>query len=155
MEGRHLISEGTHEGLTWVIWARRDQPRQGDLLTMVRVTDGSGRILHAAGSGGLPLDPGRRLKVNSGGSDEGPRVVLARVHPDVRRLALTVENGDSLDVPLNDHPAVPEVRIGCLLLPRDTALDSVAGFTADGTEAERLSLKLQQGQWEAMLSRHG
>ncbi len=154
MEGAHLIAEGTSEGLAWRSWARRDQPRKGDLLNMVRVTDPGGRILHAAGSGGLPLEPGQRLKVSTGGSDEGPRVLLARVHPDIRKLTLTTENGDALDVPLYDHPDIPEVRFGLLLLARETVLDSIAGLTGDGAEAERFSLKFQQGQWEAMQSRH-
>lgn len=149
MEGRHLIAEGTYQGLTWVIWARRDQPREGDLLTMARVTDADGRILHAAGTGGPPLDPGQRLKVSTGGSEEGPRVLLARADPEVRRLVLAVENGDTQDVPLYDHADFPEVRFGSLLLPRDLVLDSVAGLDGDGGELARFSLKFQQGQWEA------
>lgn len=149
MEGRHLIAEGTYEGLTWVIWARRDQPRQGDLLTMIRVTDPDGRILHAAGTGGLPLDAGQRLKVSTGGSDEGPRVLLARVDPGVRKLVLLTENGDTRDVALHDHADFPEVRFGARLLPRDLVLDSIAGLDDAGNELARFSLKFQQGQWEA------
>ncbi len=148
MDGRHLIAEGTYDGLTWVSWARRDQPREGDLLSMIRVSDAGGLILHAGGTGGRPLDSGQLLKVNTGGSEEGPRVLLARVHPDVRRLTLTIESGDSLDVPLYDQPEIPEVRFASLLLPRDLVLDAVAGFGADGKELERLSLKFQQAQWE-------
>lgn len=148
MEGRHLIAEGTYHGLAWVAWARRDQPREGDLLSMIRVTDAHGRILHGSGSGGRPLDPGQLLKVSTSGSEEGPRVLLARVHPDVRRLVLSAASGDDVDVPLYDQPAIPEVRFASLLLPRDMVLDSVAGFGADGNELERFSLKFQQGRWE-------
>lgn len=153
MEGRHLIVEGTYDGLAWVVWARRDQPRRGDLLSMIRVTDADGRILHGGGAGGRPLDPGQLLKVTTGGSDEGPRVLLARVHPEVRQLILTMENGSTLDVPLYDQPAIPEVRFGSLLLDRDLILDSVAGFDSTGRELERFSLRFQQGRWEGYSSR--
>jgi hypothetical protein len=149
MEGRHLIAQGTYDGLAWMSWARRDQPREGDLLSMIRVTDPGGRILHGGGIGGRPLDPGRLLKITTGGSDEGPRVLLGRVHPDVQRVVLTTADSGELDVPLYGHPDVPGVRFAALLLPRDVVLDSVAGFGTDGTELERLSLKLQQGQWES------
>ena len=149
MEGRHLIAEGTYEGLAWVSWARQDQPREGDLLSMIRITEPSGRILHGGGTGGRPLDPGQLLKITTGGSDEGPRVLLGRVHPDVRRLVVTTGDGDELDVPLYDQPDIPGVRFASLLLARDLVLDSCAGFSGDGKELERLSLKLQQGQWES------
>ena len=149
MEGRHLIAEGTYEGLAWVSWARRDQPREGDLLSMIRITDPSGRILHGGGAGGRPLDPGQLLKVITGGSDEGPRVLLARVHPDVRRLVVTTADGNDVEVPLYDQPDIPEVRFASLLLPRDLVLDAVTGLSADGAELERFSLKFQQGQWES------
>jgi hypothetical protein len=149
MEGRHLIAEGTYDGLAWVSWARQDQPREGDLLSMIRITDAGGRILHGGGTGGRPLDPGQLLKISTGGSDEGPRVLLGRVHPDVQRLVLTTAHGDELDVPLYGHPDVPGIRFAAMLLPRDVVLDSVAGLGAGGRELERLSLKLQQGQWES------
>lgn len=148
MEGRHLIAKGIYDGLAWVAWARRDQPREGDLLSMIRVTDADGRILHGGGTGGSPLDPGQLLKVTTGGSEEGPRVLLARVHPSVRRLVLTIENGETLDVPLYDQPDIPEVRFAAMLLPRDLILESVAGLDEDGTEVERFSLKFQQSRWE-------
>jgi hypothetical protein len=148
MEGRHPIAEGTYDGLAWVTWARRDQPRDGDLLSMIRVTDANGRILHGGGAGGRPLDPGQKLKVSTGGSDEGPRVLLARVHPDVRRLVLTSADGDPVDVPLYDQADIPEVRFASLLLPRDLILESIAGLDDDGKELERFSLTFQQGQWE-------
>ena len=78
MSGRVVVAEGTHsDGLTWVIWARRHEPRQGDLLSMIRVTDAAGRILHGDGRAGPPLPPGHVLNVSSGGSDEGPRTLLA------------------------------------------------------------------------------
>ena len=108
MGGRYVVAEGTHgDGLTWVIWARRHEPRKGDLLSMIRVTDASGRILHGGGRAGPPLPPGHVLNVTSGGSDEGRGPLLARVDPRVRRLELKVEDGTTLDVPLYDcrrHP---------------------------------------------------
>ena len=72
MGGRFVVAEGTHgDGLTWVVWARRHEPREGDLLSMIRVTDASGRILHGGGRAGPPLPAGHVLNVTSGGSDEG------------------------------------------------------------------------------------
>ena len=150
MGGRYVVAEGTHgDGVTWVIWARRHEPREGDLLSMIRVTDGTGRILHGGGRAGPPLDPGHMLNVTADGGDEGPRALLARVHPSVRRLELKMGDGTRLDVPLYDCPDIPEVRFASLLLPRDVTLDSVTGFGAKNEELERFDLRFYQGRWEA------
>ncbi len=150
MNGRYVVAEGTHEaGVSWVVWARRNEPHDGDLLSMIRLTDSSGRIMHAGGSSGPPLHPGYMLDVSTGGSEEGPRALLARVAPAVRRLELRTRDGATMDVPLFDCPDIPEVRFGALLLPRDLSLDSLAGFGAKDTEVERFDLRLQQGRWEA------
>jgi hypothetical protein len=149
MGGRYLVAEGTHgDGLTWVIWARRHEPREGDLLSMIRVTDATGRILHGGGRAGPPLPPGHVLNVTSGGSDEGPRTMLARVDPRVRRLELKLEDGTTFDVPLYDCADIPEVRFASLLLPRDVALGSLTGFGAKKEELERLDLRFYQARWE-------
>jgi hypothetical protein len=150
MNERYVVAEGTHEaGVSWVVWARRNEPHDGDLLSMIRLTDSSGRIVHAGGSSGPPLHPGHMLDVSTGGSEEGPRALLARVAPAVRRLELRTRDGGTMDVPLFDCPDIPEVRFGALLLPRDLSLDSLAGFGAKGAEIERFDLRLQQGRWEA------
>ena len=149
MGGLFVVAEGTHsDGLTWVIWARRHEPRKGDLLSMIRVTDAAGRVLHGGGRAGPPLYPGHVLNVSTGGSDEGPRALLARVDPSVRRLELKVEGGATLDVPLYDCPDIPEVRFASMLLPRDVVLESVAGFGAKNRELERFDLRFYQGRWE-------
>jgi len=149
MGGRYVIAEGTgNDGLAWVIWARRHEPHEGDLLSVIRITDATGRILHGAGRTGPPLPPGRVLNVTSDGSDEGPRALLARVDPSVRRLELKVQGGTTLDVPLYDCPEIPEVRFASLLLPRDVILESVAGFGAKDKELERFDLRFYQGRWE-------
>jgi hypothetical protein len=149
MSGRVVVAEGTHsDGLTWVIWARRHEPREGDLLSMIRVTDAAGRILHGGGRAGPPLPVGHVLNVTSGGSDEGPRTLLARVDPRVRRLELKVQDGTPLDVPLYDCPDIPEVRFASLLLPRDVALESLTGFGAKNEELERFDLRFYQARWE-------
>ena len=149
MSGKYMIAAGTHgDGLTWVIWARRHDPHEGDLLSMIRITDATGRILHGAGRAGPPLHPGHVLNVSSGGSHEGPRVLTARVDPRVRRLELKVRDGTAFDVPLYDCSDIPEVRFASLLLPRDVTLDSVAGFGAENEELERFDLRFDQGRWE-------
>jgi hypothetical protein len=150
MDGRYVVAQGTHDaGVSWVIWARRDEPRDGDLLSMIRLTDSSGRIVHAGGSAGPPLYPGSLLNVSTGGSEEGPRALLARVDPAVRRLELRTHKGATMDVPLFDCPDIPEVRFAALLLSRELSLDSLAGFDAKGAELERFDLRFQQGRWEA------
>lgn len=150
MDERYVVAEGTHDaGVSWVVWARRDEPREGDLLSMIRVRDSDGRIVHAGGSSGPPLYPGRLLKVSTGGSEEGPRAVLARVDPKVRRLELRTREGGAMDVPLFDCADIPEVRFAALLISRDLSLDSVAGFDEKGAELERFDLRFQQGRWEA------
>jgi len=149
MGGRFVVAEGTHgDGLTWVIWARRHEPREGDLLSMIRVTDANGRILHGGGRAGPPLPVGHVLNVTTGGSDEGPRTLLARVDPRVRRLELKIENGATFDVPLYDCADIPEVRFASLLLPRDVALESVTGFGAKNEALERIDLRFYQARWE-------
>ena len=150
MDGRHVVAAGTDDaGVSWVIWARRDQPRDGDLLSMIRLTDTGGRILHLGASSGPPLYPGRLLNVATSGSEEGPRALLARVDPKIRRLELRVHDGGTTNVPLYDCAEIPEVRFAALLLPRGELLDSVAGFAAKGRELERFDLRFQQGRWEA------
>jgi hypothetical protein len=149
MGTRYVVAEGTYgDGLTWVIWARRHEPKKGDLLSMIWVSDAAGRILHGGVRAGPPLDPGHVLNVTAGGSDEGPRALLARVDPRVRRLELKTHNGAALDVPLYDCPDIPEVRFASLLLPRDVRLESVTGFGAKNEELERFDLRFYQGQWE-------
>ncbi len=149
MNRRYVVAEGTHEaGVSWVVWARRDEPRNGDLLSMIRLTDSGGRIVHAGGSSGPPLYPGNMLNVSTGGSEEGPRALLARVDPAVQRLELRTRDGATMDVPLFDCPDIPEVRFAALLLPRDLSLDSLTAFNAKGAELERFDLRFQQGRWE-------
>jgi hypothetical protein len=149
MGGRYVVAEGTHgDGLTWVVWARRHEPYEGDLLSVIRVTDATGRILHGSGRAGPPLHAGHVLNVTSDGGAEGPRTLLARVDPSVHRLELKVRDGSTLDVPLYDCPDIPEVRFASLLLPRDVVLESVTGFGARNKELERFDLRFYQGRWE-------
>ncbi|HEY7429722.1 MAG TPA: hypothetical protein VH641_03200 [Streptosporangiaceae bacterium] len=150
MDGRYHVAEGSYgDGVTWVVWARRNEPREDDLLSMIRVTDADGRILHAGGSSGPPLYPGHVLNVSTSGSEEGPRALLARVDRGVRRVELRAQDGSTQDVPLYDCEAVPEVRFAALLFPRDLPLESVAAFGTKGAELERFDLRFQQGRWEA------
>lgn len=150
MNGRYTVAEGSYgDGLTWVVWARRGEPRPGDLLSMIRVTDASGRILHAGGGSGPPLYPGHVLNVSTGGSEEGPRTLLGRVARNVQAVQLRAEDGTTCDVPLYDCAGIPEVRFAALLLPRDLPLESVTAFGPDGAPLERFDLRLHQGQWEA------
>ncbi|HEV3293474.1 MAG TPA: hypothetical protein VG123_31230 [Streptosporangiaceae bacterium] len=149
MDGRYVVAEGTHgDELTWVIWAKRDEPEDGDLFSMIRVSDADGRVLHGGGRTGPPLHPGHVLNVTAGGGDEGPRALLARVDPKVRRLELKLADGTASEVPLYDCPDIPEVRFASLLLPREVALESVAGFGAKDEELERFDLRFYQGRWE-------
>jgi hypothetical protein len=149
MGGRYVVAEGSNgDGLTWVVWARKHEPNEGDLLSVIRVTDAAGRILHGGGRAGPPLHAGHVLNVTTGGGEEGPRALLARVDPSVRRLELKVRGGSAFDVPLYDCPEIPEVRFASLLLPREVILESVAGFGAKDKELERFDLRFYQGRWE-------
>jgi hypothetical protein len=116
---------------------------------MIRVTDSGGRIIHVGAASGPPLYPGRLLNISTSGSEEGPRALLGRVGPSVRRLELRVHDGSTRSVPLYDCAEIPEVRFAALLLPREDLLDSVAGFGVKGHELERFDLRFQQGRWEA------
>jgi hypothetical protein len=150
MNGRYLIAEGSYgDGMSWVIWARRDEPRENDLLSMIRVTDAGGRIVHAGGASGPPLYPGHVLNVSTSGSEEGPRALLARVSREVRRVELKAVGGTAQDVPIYDCAGIPEVRFAALLVPRDVPLESVTAFSGKGMELERFDLRFQQGRWEA------
>jgi hypothetical protein len=150
---RQVIAEGSYgDGLSWLIWAQRQpssasQPGADDLLSMIRVTAADGRVLHEGGAGGPALYPGDLMKVSTGGSDEGPYCLLARVHPDIRRVQLATAAGDIMNIPVYDADDFREVRFAALLVPRDLRLDSVTGLGKSGEELERFDLRFHQSFW--------
>jgi hypothetical protein len=89
------------------------------------------------------------LNVSTGGSEEGPRALHARVSRSVQRVELKAEDGSTHNVPLYDCADIPEVRFAVLLLSRDLRLESVAAFGAKDAELERFDLRFYQGRWEA------
>ena len=150
---RHVIAEGSYgDGLSWLIWAQR-QPSGGaqrgadELLSMIRVTSADGRMLHEGGGGGPALYPGVLMNVSTGGSDEGPYCLLARVHPDIRQVELATAAGESLDVPVYDSADFPQVRFAALLVPHELRLDFVAGVGDRGEELSRFDLTFHQQFW--------
>ena len=84
------------------------------------------------------------MNVSAGGSDEGPYALLARVHPDIRRVELTTADGEIKNVPVYGSADFQEVRFAALLVPRDLRLDSVTGFSDGGEELERFDLAFHQ-----------
>jgi hypothetical protein len=150
---RQVIAEGTYaDGLSWVIWARRQssreaQPGADELLSMIRITSADGRVLHEGGAGGPALYPGQLMNVSTGGSDEGPYCLLARVHPDIGRVELVTAAGKNMHVPVYDSAHFPGVRFAALLVPRELNLDSVTGFSDSGEELERFDLAFHQKFW--------
>jgi hypothetical protein len=150
---RTTVARGRYDGgLSWLLWAQR-RPRSGppgtELVSMVRVTDPAGRVLREGGAGGPALDPGQLMNVRAGGGAEGPYCLLVRVHPDVRRVAVTTAAGSSLNLPAHDAAEFPEVRFAALLVPRDLRLAAVTGFGADGRPLERFDLAAHQRNWHA------
>jgi hypothetical protein len=150
---RHVIAEGSYSGgLSWLIWAQRQsphgaQPNTDELMSMIHVTSEDGRVLHEGGAGGPALHPGNLMNVSTGGSDEGPYCLLARVHPGIRRVELATAAGKSLDVPVYDSADFPEVRFAALLMPRDLRLNFVAGLGDSGEELSRFDLTFHQSFW--------
>jgi len=151
---RHVIAEGSYgDGLSWLIWAQR-QPSGGaqrgadELMSTIRVTSADGRVLHEGGAGGPALYPGDLMNVSTGGGDEGPYCLLARVHPGIRRVELATAAGESLDVPVYDSADFPEVRFAALLVPRELRLDFVAGLGDSGEELSRFDLTFHQQFWQ-------
>ena len=152
MSERQTVARGQYgDGLSWLVWAQREAPRDdqpdAELTTMIRVTDAGGRVLREGGAGGPALSPGQLMNVSTGGGDEGPYCILARVHPGIRRVAVTTEAGEVMDVPLYDAPDFPEVRFAVLLVPRDLRLAAVTGLGPDGRELERFDLGFHQRFW--------
>lgn len=151
--GRYVIAEGScGDGLSWLIWAQRQrsggaQPGGDELLSMIRVTSADGRVLHEGGAGGPALYPGDLMNVSTGGGDEGPYCLLARVHPSIRRVGLATAAGEVLDVPVYDSGDFPEVRFAALLVPRELRLDFVAGLGDSGAELSRFDLTFHQDFW--------
>jgi hypothetical protein len=150
---QHVIAEGSYgDGLSWLVWAQR-QPSGGappdadELMSMIRVTSADGRVLHEGGGGGPTLYPGHLMNVSTGGSDEGPYCLLARVHPSIRRVELATAAGESLDVPVYDSADFPEVRFAALLVPRELRLAFVAGLGDSGEELSRFDLAFHQQFW--------
>jgi hypothetical protein len=81
-----------------VIWAQRQspgggEPGTGELASMTRITSADGRVLREGGGGGPALPAGSLMNVSTGGGDEGPYCLLARVHPDIRRVELMTAAG--------------------------------------------------------------
>jgi hypothetical protein len=150
---RQVIAKGTYgDELSWVIWAQWQSSvdaRSGadELLSMIRVTSADGRVLHEGGGGGPALYPGQLMNVSTGGSDEGPYCLLARVHPDIGRVELVTAAGESMHVPVYNSAHFPDVRFAALLVPRELNLDSVAGFGDSGEELERFDLTFHQRFW--------
>jgi hypothetical protein len=150
--GRQTVAQGRYgDGLSWLVWAELEAPRDGrpdaELITMIRVTDAGGRVLREGGAAGPALDPGQLMGVSTGGGDEGPYCILVRVHPDIRRVAVTTEAGETLNMPVYDAPDFPEVRFAVLLVPRDLHLAAVTGHGPDGRELERFDLGFHQRFW--------
>jgi hypothetical protein len=148
-ERRVVIAEGSYGGgLSWLIWAMRapssGSPDGDELMSMIRIVDPDGRILHEGGGGGPALYPGTLMKVSTGASDEGPYAILARVHPDIRRVELTTADGEIMNVPVYGSADFQEVRFAALLVPRELHLDSVTGFSEGGEELERFDLAFHQ-----------
>jgi hypothetical protein len=149
---RQTVAQGQYgDGLSWLVWAEREAPREGqpdaELITMVRVTDASGRVLREGGAGGPALGPGELMSVSTGGGDEGPYCILVRVHPGIRRVAVTTEAGETLSMAVYDAPDFPEVRFAVLLVPRDLRLAAVTGLGPDGRQLERFDLGFHQRFW--------
>jgi hypothetical protein len=152
VDERKTVARGRYgDGLSWLVWAERQVPRDGqpdaELMSMIRVTDASGRVLREGGAGGPALPPDRLMDVSTGGGDEGPYCLLARVHPDIRRVAVTTEAGKTMNMPVHDAPDFPEVRCAALLVPRDQRLAAVTGFGLDGQPLERFDLGFHQKFW--------
>jgi hypothetical protein len=150
---RQVIAEGTYgAGLSWLIWAQwrssGDARMAADeLLSVIRVISADGRVLHEGGGGGPALYPGQLMNVSTGGSDEGPYCLLARVHPDIGRVELVTAAGEIMHVPVYDSARFPDVRFAALLVPRELNLGSVAGFSHGGEELERFDLAFHQRFW--------
>ena len=156
-----LIAEGTRtDGVSWRIWAQRhppgaDFPDEDELQSTIRIAGPDGRTLHGGGSRGPALSPGKLMDVSTGGSDEGPRTLLARVHPVIRRAELRTTGGEIIDVPVYDSEDFPEIRFAALLVPRDSHLDYVAGLNDEGEEVERFSLAFHDLNWHRFRARTG
>ena len=150
---RQVIAEGTYgAGLSWLIWAQwrsSGDARLGadELLSMIRVICADGRVLHEGGSGGPALSPGQLMNVSTGGGDEGPYCLLARVHPGIGRVELVTAAGGIMDVPVYDSARFPDVRFAAVLVSRELNLGSVAGFSHSGEELERFDLTFHQRFW--------
>jgi hypothetical protein len=148
---RQVIAEGTYgSGLSWLIWAQWQSSgdaqlgAEDELLSMIRIISADGRVLHEGGSGGPALYPGQLMNVSTGGSDEGPYCLLARVHPDIGRVELVTAAGEVMHVPVYDSARFLDVRFAALLVPRELNLGSVAGFSHSGEELERFDLTFHQ-----------
>jgi hypothetical protein len=149
---RQEVARGQYgDGLSWLVWAEREPPRDGqpdaELTTMIRVTDAGGRVLREGGAGGPALVPGQLMNVSTGGGDEGPYCILARVHPDIRSVAVTTEAGGAMNMTVYDAPDFPEVRFAVLLVPRDLRLAAVTGLGPDGRQLEHFDLGFHQRFW--------
>ncbi len=149
MDGRYVVAEGTHDAdVSWVVWARRDEPHDGDLLSMIRLTDSGGRIIHVGGlrAALVPRPPAQCQYQWQRGGTAGAAGAGGSRRPAAGAAG---DDGGTMDVPLFDWPGIPEVRFAALLLPREVTARTPGRFRRQGAELERFDLRFQQGRWEA------
>jgi hypothetical protein len=114
-----LASGQADDGYTWKITAERSEL---ELLLNLCVLDPRGEVLHETGTAGsvLALEPGQLMRLSAGGSDSGPWGLQIATAPHLTEVEVTMGEGRSRLVEMVAHPAIPEARIGALVLPART-----------------------------------
>jgi hypothetical protein len=112
-------------------------------------------VLREGGAGGPALERGQLMNVSTGGAAEGPYCILVRVHPDIRRVEVTAQAGETMNMPVYDSPDFPDVRFAVLLVPRDLRLSAVIGLGPDGRQLERFDRGFHQRFWHDRRPRPG
>ena len=152
MTGPRVVCRGSYDGgLSWqlraVRYAPADEPGAQHLRSMLRIIAAEGMVLFDGGAGGPALPPGALMNVSTGGGDQGPYALIARVHPSVQKVEVVAADGHVRQVPVFDSVDFPEVRFAVALLPRDLRLAYVLAIGEHGEELERFDLAFHQEVW--------
>jgi hypothetical protein len=135
-------------------WILRAGGTSAEFVTFLETIHRDGRR-DQGGMGGPPLWPGSIMNVYTGGTDTGPRRIVARADQRVALVRVQLADGERLDLPPVATLPDPGLAFFATLLPRTTALVSVTAIGASGQDLEPHDLAKHEQAWQRFQRRTG
>lgn len=104
-----------------------------DLHTIVELSLPDGRTPWGSGCAGPAIEPGHRVNVCTGSSDDAPAICIARVTADVRAVVITLSDGTREDLVLYGDPDRLGARVAVLVHSRELDIHRVDLIGRDGS----------------------